>query len=73
MRRRQLKVLVEVHAADEGLGGNLTTDEIFVVQVLSAKPSPVRHGTDGWVKHSVSVAGRSGSLEENSSAGMHAS
>mmetsp|Transcript_4479 Transcript_4479/g.12914 ORF Transcript_4479/g.12914 Transcript_4479/m.12914 type:complete len:574 (+) Transcript_4479:397-2118(+) len=32
MRRRQLKVLVEVHAADEGLGGNLTADEIFVIQ-----------------------------------------
>ena len=37
MRRRQLKVLVEVHGSQEGLGGNLTTDEIFVIQVLAAK------------------------------------
>lgn len=42
MRRRQLKVLVEVHAADEGLGGNLTTDEIFVIQVPAARTSPYR-------------------------------
>ena len=39
-RRAQLKALVDVHAADEGLGGNLTVDEVAVIRGaldLSAK------------------------------------
>jgi hypothetical protein len=32
MRRRQLKTLVEIHSQQEGLGGNLTDDEIMVMQ-----------------------------------------
>lgn len=30
-RRGQLKALVDIHGADEGLGGNLTEDEIKVI------------------------------------------
>jgi metal transporter CNNM len=30
-RRTQLKALVDMHGADEGLGGNLTVDEISVI------------------------------------------
>ena len=39
-RRAQLKALVDVHAEDEGLGGNLTVDEVAVIRGaldLSAK------------------------------------
>ena len=31
-RRRNLKALVEVHGAEGGLGGSLTSDEIHVIQ-----------------------------------------
>lgn len=31
LRRGQLKALVDIHGADEGLGGNLTEDEIKVI------------------------------------------
>lgn len=31
IRRGQLKALVDIHGADEGLGGNLTEDEIKVI------------------------------------------
>jgi metal transporter CNNM len=30
-RRTQLKALVDMHGADEGLGGNLTADEVNVI------------------------------------------
>jgi metal transporter CNNM len=30
-RRGQLKALVDIHGADEGLGGNLSEDEIKVI------------------------------------------
>jgi hypothetical protein len=36
MRRRQLKTLVEIHSQQEGLGGNLTDDEIMVMQVWAS-------------------------------------
>ena len=31
IRRGQLKALVDIHGADEGLGGNLTEDEVKVI------------------------------------------
>ena len=31
LRRTQLKALVDLHGADEGLGGNLTEDEVQVI------------------------------------------
>ena len=37
MRRRQLKTLVEIHSQQEGLGGNLTDDEIMVMQVKGSR------------------------------------
>jgi hypothetical protein len=41
MRRRQLKTLVEIHSQQEGLGGNLTDDEIMVMQVRAVVSMPV--------------------------------
>lgn len=44
-RRTQLKALVDMHGADEGLGGNLTGDEVKVRPLLAAPPAPPVHCT----------------------------
>ena len=31
-RRAQLKALVDIHSKDEGMGGNLSSDEILIIR-----------------------------------------
>ena len=63
-RRRELKALINIHGADEGLGGRLTDDETKIISGVWAVPAShfiggARHSSgvvikqerplDGWV------------------------